>query len=359
MSNIPLHEKTNYDTAALFGEEVHPRRVKLRNDGIDMVADTHRSQLSASGIDISRLPEFSVLECGGTGRDALAWVRLGAGHVTHVDLAEGNVQRLRDYCSKNDIGNLEAKHGDLLKIDLPAQAFDIVRSRGVMFILADPALGLARYARWCKVGGYVHFNCYRGGTYYYYGVKLLREALKHSSQEKIIAAADRLKIGNRQTGIMLDDLCVPHMHNANARKVNHDLAVADLEPIWPEFRDWKEIDHEIRYPDMPEKVEHIQYWLIKRKHHEDAAALAEKMLYRVGEDDVAAGLTLPYAKVSHSAYQRFLKAAPNADAKAFAEALVRIYCRHQNEIATVAMTGEKRHRLLAEAFDRESEQLSA
>ena len=145
-------------TGTLYGDHVHPIKRTINDSGIEMVCDTHRSQLIASGIDIDDVTGFSVLECGGTGRDALGWVRLGAKQVTHIDLSASNVARLNEFCTSAGIDNLTTINGDILHHELPQQGFDVVRSRGVWHHLEKPARGLARYASWCKVGGLVHLN---------------------------------------------------------------------------------------------------------------------------------------------------------------------------------------------------------
>jgi SAM-dependent methyltransferase len=352
---MSLQASTDNRAGVLYGQQVHPRNRQLADSGVEMVCDTHRSQLAAIGVDPRRVRELSVLECGGTGRDALGWIRLGAKHVTHVDLSVDNVQRLREFAADAGISNITVLHGDLLEIDLPAASFDIVRSRGVWHHLADPAHGLARYARWCRPSGLIHVNAYRAGTYYYYGVKLLRLLAPLINSSQMIAAMEAEAVPPNRVGGLLDDFFVPFMHTASAAVVEHDFARAGLTPLWPHRRGWPPIDHEVRYPDLPEKDEHIQYWLRKDMHHEDASALSRILQYHSGGDDIMLGRTLAYAQRSWDAFERFnAKARAASDSMALARSLARLYLLHHYEISIMPMAGAERHRRLADGFDIEA-----
>jgi ubiquinone/menaquinone biosynthesis C-methylase UbiE len=336
----------------LYGALVHPMKRPIADSGIEMVCDTHRSHLIAIGVDFSRLPHMSVLECGGTGRDALAWQRLGAGQVTHVDLAPDNVARIRAYCEHENIKNLQSVNGDILTIDLPAQGFDIVRSRGVWHHLADPAHGLARYARWCKVSGYIHVNAYRGGTFFYYGNKLFRQLASYVDVALIVRVMREMGTPEGRIGCLLDDFYVPFMHTASQSIVEADFAAADLTILWPAARAWKAVDHDIRYPDMPEKTEHIQYWLRKDRHHEDAVALAARLAYHQGVDDIALARQMPEAHRSLRAFERLVplvRAA--AQTEKLAAVLAHVYLAFHFDVSVMAMSAGERHRRLAALMD--------
>jgi len=348
---------TDVRAGTLYGQQVHPRNRQLADSGIEMVCDTHRSQLIAMGVDPGKVRDWTVLECGGTGRDALGWIRLGAKHVTHVDLSADNVRRLQEFASGNGIANLTSHHGDLLDIDLPSGSFDIVRSRGVWHHLADPAFGLARYARWCRPGGYLHLNAYRAGTYYYYGVKLFRKLAPLVTAEAMVAAMGAEAVPQNRTGALLDDFFVPYMHTASAAVVERDFARSGLTPTWPRRRGWPPVDHDIRYPDLPEKEEHIQYWLRKDAHHEDAHGLAAKLDYHAGEDDLALARDLGYTARSLAAFERFRAKAEKADRTRLARSLTRLYMLHSFEISIMPMAGTERHKRIAEGFERETASL--
>lgn len=343
------------DTGSLYGGLVHPRRLPLSPEAVAMVAKSRLAEVEVLGISGERLRSLRVLECGGTGRDALGWASLGVEHVTHVDLSEENPRNVRQYCADHGIENVESIQGDLLEIDLPAQGWDVVRSRGVMHHLADPALGLARYTYWTKLDGFVHFNVYRGGTFYYYGVKLIRQLVRAGDLPAVLDAMEALGVQDYDAGILLDDFFVPHMHTASPGTVVRDIARAGLEWVEP-VRSWAEVDHGILYPDMPEKLEHLQYWC-RKKDHREWRDVSPQLEYHQGVDDVAIGRALAGGDVSFAAFQEFEKRAADASPRSRAEALIRIYSRHHYEISTVEMTALERHQRLAECFREQAQEL--
>lgn len=356
MSN--LQAVTDPFAGHLYGTLVHPMKRPIADSGIEMVCDSHRSHLIAMDFNFSRLSGLSVLECGGTGRDALAWQRLGVGQVTHIDLAPDNVARITAYCAQEDIRNLKSMQGDILTIDLPAQGFDIVRSRGVWHHLADPAVGLARYARWCKQAGHVHVNAYRGGTFFYYGTKLFRQLAAHVDVALIVRVMRQMRIPEGRIGFLLDDFYVPFMHTASQSVVEADFAMAGLSILWPSARSWKAVDHDIRYPDMPEKTEHIQYWLRKDEHHDDAAALAARLAYHQGVDDIALARQLAEAQVSLAAFERLAPLAQDAaQTERLAAVLARAYIAFHFDISIMAMSAAERHRRFAALMDDAASEL--
>jgi hypothetical protein len=346
-----FHPKTVPEVGDLYGSQVHPRNRPLNMAGVELVAQTHATQLRAIGVSVEALGEMDVLECGGTGRDALAWAALGAGSVTHIDLAADNIQRLEAYCTANGITNVSAVHEDILTIDLPPQAFDIVRSRGVVHHLASPALGLVRYSYWLKTGGLLHFNVYRGGTFHYYGIKQLRRATRPGDLSFVLVAIQALGLADDLAGALLDDLFVPYMHTASPKLILPDLAFLEMERLWPD-KVWAELDHGIRYPDLPEKDEHLQFWLRKTRHFDDPEETAGKMQYGEGVDDVALAGSVPEAGPSLNSFSRFHTWVADASPEKRALALVRVYTAHYPQISTATMTAGERHEQLTTIIER-------
>lgn len=344
------HPKTYSDTGTLYGKYIDPLYRKINAEGISLVAETHRTQLRDINIAVEQLADMSVLECGGTGRDALAWVHLGAKAVTHVDLSTDNVQRLRGYAAEHKLTNLNVIHGDLLVVDMPTNHFDIVRSRGVLHHLAIPALGLSRYASWAKVGGLLHFNAYRAGTYYYYGVALLRNLITSKDFEPVEQALTRLKVADNRAGILLDDLFMP-FHTATPSIVYGDLEKLGLRILWPNRPPLKDVDHDVLHPDLPLKHELLHFWVRKEEVcQEPAESLAKKLSYQEGADEIAVAKKLACAAQSLAAFERFSERAKTMDPEKRIDAIIDIYLTHNFEISIKEMSAEERHARLAQAF---------
>ena len=348
MSEITYHAGTDAAVAALYGRHSHPHNRPLTPQGVTLVAGTLSSHLDLLGLPTSALSAMEVLECGGTGRDALAWLHLGARRVTHVDISEDNVARLRDYALDNGIAGLQVIHGDLLALDLPEAGFDVVRSRGVVHHLADPALALARYVGWLRPGGWLHFNVYRAGTFYYYGVQWLRRMTPRSLLERMEQRALGLGVDAARIGILMDDLFVPLQHPASPEKLDHDLGRLPVEVLWPR-RNFSEVDHGLRYPDQPAKTEHLQWWC---RRLEGAPPDPAELRYHQGEDCIAQARGLPEAAVSLAALQELEQTLASAPEEVVMDALIALYMTHHFEISTVEMTSGERHTRLAEAARR-------
>jgi hypothetical protein len=104
---------------------------------------------------------------------------------------------------------------------------------------------------------------------------------------------------------------------------------------------------------MPEKTEHIQYWLRKDRHFEDADALARQLRYHQGVDDIALARQLAEAQPSLAAFDRFFQTARDAaHTKALAVALAQIYLSFHFDISVMAMPAAERHRRLAALFTK-------
>ncbi len=344
-----LHPKTIAAAGELYGRHSHPRNRQLSQDGIEMVAASHAAQLQQCGYDIAAVRTWNILECGGTGRDALAWSRLGAKNVTHIDLSQENVERLTEFARHNGIGNLQAIHGDILAIDLPTQSFDVVRSRGVVHHLGDPALGLARYVDWLKIGGLLHFNVYRAGTFYYYCIKSLRRLVTPDDLPQYIEACSTLQYSPELAGILLDDFFVPHMNTASPSIMQHDLRVLQLDLLGPQYPH-RDVDHDARYPDLPEKVEHLQYWGRKRVNLGQPEAVAATMQYHQGQDDIALADQVPEAAASKAAFAALSAHVAHLTPAAKARALSKIYAAVNTHIAITPMSGAARHSQLQAAI---------
>jgi len=357
---MQTHPKTTSHTGTLYGKYIHPLYRKVTTEGISLVAETHRTQLREMNIAVEQLAAMNILECGGTGRDALAWVHLGAKAVTHIDLSTENVLRLRTYAAEHKLTNLNVIHGDLLVVDVPTNHFDIVRSRGVLHRLAIPALGLARYASWAKVGGLLHFNAYRAGTYYYYGVALLRDLITSKDFELVEQALTHLKVADNRSGILLDDLFMP-LQTATPSIMHGDLEKLGLRILWPNRPPLKDVDHaghwpppavcDVLHPDLPLKDELLHFWVRKEEaYQEPAESLAEKLSYQEGTDEIAVAKKLACAAQSLAAFERFSERAKTMDPQKRIEAIIDIYLTHTFEISIKEMSAEERHARLAQAF---------
>ena len=334
-----------------YGKYVHPLYRIITPDGVSLVAETIQRELSSFNFDLKKLGKMSVLECGGTGRDALAWISLGAKEVTHIDFSRSNIERLKKYCLYHHITNLNIICADILKYNFPAaETFDIIRSRGVIHHLKWPALGLSKYCFWLKKGGILHFNVYRAGTFYYYGVQQFRCCVVDQDLEIAYDIISLDKENNpRQLALFIDDCFVQTIHPTLPSIINHDILVLGLK-LLNKNNDHVEIDHNILYPDLPQKTEHLSYWALKLFNFESIEIKVKELLYHQGINDIILALNLPEAIVSLRAFQKFIHKIHKKSNKSRIRTLIRMYIQF-NQIATKNLISKERHQQLADCVN--------
>ena len=142
--------------------------------------------------------------------------------------------------------------------------------------------------------------------------------------------------------------------------MDRDIELLELEPVWPAERNWKTVDHDIRYPDMPEKVQHIQYWLRKKSHVGFNQEIVRKLSYQSGEDERKLAKDIAGAAESMAAFDALSAAARvTADPPLLARVLAEAYLKHHYEISVLPLPAPERHRQLAQVFTDATGRLTA
>ena len=99
----------------------------------------------------------------GTGAVALACARrLGAGHVTGIDLSEGMLAQARAKAAAEKLGNLTLQCMDLEALDLGADTFDAACCGFGIFFLPDMEAGLKIIAQHVKPGAAIGISSFTG-----------------------------------------------------------------------------------------------------------------------------------------------------------------------------------------------------
>lgn len=251
-------------TGLLYGKYSHPYGPVFNQRNINIRKTT-----------IQKLPfykkeKLKVLELGGTGQDAIAFAQLGF-DTTFIDLSKINIQKTKNFAEINKL-KLNVINGDFLKNNFN-EKYDIIRSRGVIHHINRPEKVFLKINKLLKEGGYLHFNLYRSGTFYYWFVENLRNFSKKIDFKNFYGILSSIKlkkkennfIGNKTIkalsdfkSIIIDDLYVPTLIPANYFKVKKFLINNNFDIIKENILR-KEIDHNIRYPDFPLKNEHIVF----------------------------------------------------------------------------------------------------
>lgn len=127
-----------------------------------------------AGIPESTLADWHVMDVG-TGRQALAFLEMGARRVSHFDISPENVAavdgHIRDTKSSD---RLSTTCCDLVRADLGHSRFDFVYLNGIVQHFSDVGRGLVNCIRALKPGGLLWLYFYRSGSFDQFMVTLLR-----------------------------------------------------------------------------------------------------------------------------------------------------------------------------------------
>ena len=133
-----------------------------------------RHDLAKSGIAIETLADWHLMDVG-TGRQALAFLKMGARRVSHFDISSENVARVDAHIRTNDLsGWLDTTCCDLVETDLGREKFDFVYLNGIVQHFSDVGRGLVNCIRALKPNGYLWLYFYRSGTFDNFVLYMLR-----------------------------------------------------------------------------------------------------------------------------------------------------------------------------------------
>ena len=118
---------------------------------------TRTAENSAAYLLPELRPGMSLLDVGsgpGTITADLA-ARIAPGRLTALETSEQVLQHARDEVSSRGCMNVDFVVGDVLRLDFPADSFDVVHAHQVLQHIADPVAALREMARVCRPGGVV------------------------------------------------------------------------------------------------------------------------------------------------------------------------------------------------------------
>ena len=150
----------------------------------------------------------------GTGRQAIAAVKLGAKSVNHYDISKYNVQNLRKYIRKHKLP-ITTKRVDLVKYT-PEKA-DFVYLNGVVQHFSHVGKGLKNCLDAVNDGGHVWLYFYRSGTFKQFVICLLRDLIKefkniHEYFLNSTIVYSKTISPNYMTSSLMDDFFVDHIN---------------------------------------------------------------------------------------------------------------------------------------------------
>jgi SAM-dependent methyltransferase len=166
-----------FDSDRLFSSIDNPEVIESYKKSISKDFDK-------AGIGKNLLKDCTVLDVG-TGRQAIAFYKLGAKKIKHYDLSPENVKRMNRYIESNSLQNkITTECVDLVKYAPPKNHFDLVFLHGIVQHFSDVGLGLKHCLEAVKEGGYVSLYFYRSGTFLNFVVYLIRDLINKVADPK-------------------------------------------------------------------------------------------------------------------------------------------------------------------------------
>jgi SAM-dependent methyltransferase len=183
---------------------------------IDSYKQSIKFHLEKSGV-FHKIKDFSIMDVG-TGRQSIAFHKLGVKNIKHYDISVDNIKRMKGFITENNLHHeLTTENVDLVKYRLPKEYFDLVYLNGIVHHFSNTALGLINCMNAVKKGGYLFLYFYRAGTFPKFIVSILRDLVQDykNVDEYFINAV--LFFSNECTpGFMvssaMDNFFVPYIH---------------------------------------------------------------------------------------------------------------------------------------------------
>jgi len=126
---------------------------------------------------IKNLANIHVMNIG-TGREAIAFLNLGAKFVSHYDYSKNNVRGLKEYVKINNIKNISSVCADIVDYKLANGKYDLVYVHGIVQHFRHTGKGLLNIIQSIKMGGKMWLYFYRSGTFSQFCLYLMRDLTK-------------------------------------------------------------------------------------------------------------------------------------------------------------------------------------
>src|SRR5262245_20319612 len=140
-----------------------------------------RRDLDKAGIPVAALANWHVMDVG-TGRQALAFLNMGAQRVSHFDISSENVARVEAHIAVHGLAKrLDTICCDLVETDLGRARFDFIYLNGIAQHFSDVGRGLVNCIRALKPGGLLWLYFYRSGSFDQFFVYMLRNLVGGSN----------------------------------------------------------------------------------------------------------------------------------------------------------------------------------
>ena len=193
-------------TGTLFGDLWAPYDEKLFDDSVELF----RQRLARVGWDEAWFRGKRCLDAGcGGGRNSIAMAKLGAAHVSGIDLGANGIQDATKRAASRGLANTDFRQASILDIPFDNETFDLVWCAGVLMVTADPDRALDELTRVVKPGGKLYLLVYATEGMRWPLIEALRPLAAELGQPRVEAAMQAAQSPANKRRTFLDDLFCP------------------------------------------------------------------------------------------------------------------------------------------------------
>ena len=238
----------------------NPDQVWDKIDADEVIAAYEKSirlDLQKSGIPLARIREFRIMDVG-TGRQAIAFHRLGARFVQHYDISPQNVKKLSTFIEDHSLQDRMATGcADLVEEPPPVGEFDLVYLNGIAQHFAHVGRGLVNCMRAVNDKGYLWLYFYRSGSFTMFVIDLLRDLIHpYADLKEYFVNAVLLHSTEARRNFLVSNimdnffdpyvhLYTPRMYLDFVRECGFDVVSSSrLDPLG------RDVDHQFAYPSV-------------------------------------------------------------------------------------------------------------
>lgn len=240
----------NLSWGPLFRKKDGSKIINTDNDSTTYI----KQSLRRMNIKLSQLRNMNVFNIG-TGRESRFFANKNA-NVTHVDISKENVESLNKWAKKNR-KKVKSISGNIEKINLEDNKFDIIFLAGIYQHLLNPAYNLSKFINALKKNGKMYMGFYRSGEFKYFIVDAIRYILgSRNSLKNLRKISKQIQIynsiihtlgnkNNYQNSRVLDDFFVPKKHNFHPKDIIHDIKLLGGSILYFD-NDFRKYNHETK-----------------------------------------------------------------------------------------------------------------
>ena len=165
---------------------------------------------------LKKIKNYHIMDVG-TGRQSIAFHKLGAKKISHYDISKEHVKRFKKYLkAKSLYKKISSYNKNLVKDKLPKEKFDFIFLNGILQHFSDVSKGLHNCANSLKINRKIWCYFYRSGTFRWFVNSMIRDLIKNIKIDEAFYSSALVhsygKVSNPTVSEIMDDLFVPHIN---------------------------------------------------------------------------------------------------------------------------------------------------